>query len=141
MNETERYMYVTLPQIKLKLKKMPIGTIARRYTRPVIGTFFLESSNLVPRAINWVIKDAKPRCHDVRRIAFSLLVFHARNIAVRGHTVGWTRLTLASTFTLRVADCLRKSAGSSSEPSSFFCGESSHLLNRMTEELRAIQVL
>ncbi len=60
---------MTLPQIKLKLKKRPMGTMARRYTRPVIGTFFLESSMVVVRAIIWVISVANARCHVVREIA------------------------------------------------------------------------
>jgi hypothetical protein len=58
-----------LLNIKLKLKKMPIGTIARRYTRPVMGTFFRESSTVVKRAIPCVTAVAKIRCHVVRKIA------------------------------------------------------------------------
>jgi len=66
MNETLRYKYVKFPQIKLKLNAAPIGTIARRYTRPVILTFFRSSKIVVKRAIIWVIIVANTRCHDVR---------------------------------------------------------------------------
>jgi len=69
MKETLRYMYATLLQIRLKLKKAPMGTIALRYTRPVMGTFFLESSRFVVRAMIWVIAVAKMRCHVVRKMA------------------------------------------------------------------------
>lgn len=69
MKETLRYKYVTFPQIKLKLKNTPIGTIARRYIRPVIGTFLLESRVWVKRAMIWVMRVAKARCHVVRTIA------------------------------------------------------------------------
>lgn len=69
INATLRYRYAWFPQIKLKLKNMPMGTIARRYTRPVMGTFFLESRIVVNRARNWVIKVAKTKCHVVRKIA------------------------------------------------------------------------
>jgi hypothetical protein len=50
------------------LKKMPMGTIARRYTRPVMGTFFLESRTEVQRARIWVMIVAKTRCHVVRKM-------------------------------------------------------------------------
>lgn len=43
MKETLRYIYVRLPQIRDKEKKTPMGTMALRYTRPFMGTFFLES--------------------------------------------------------------------------------------------------
>jgi len=46
-----------------------MGTIALRYTRPVIGTFFLESRMVVNRARPCVITVAKTRCHVVRKIA------------------------------------------------------------------------
>jgi hypothetical protein len=50
MKATLKYRYAWLPQIKLQLKKTPMGTMARRYTRPFIGTFFLESRMVVKRA-------------------------------------------------------------------------------------------
>jgi hypothetical protein len=68
MNETLRYRYVRLPQIKLKLKKSPMGTIALRYIFPVILTFFLPSRRVVVRAMICVMMVAKMRCHAVRRI-------------------------------------------------------------------------
>ena len=55
-----------LPQIKDRLKNAPIGTIARRYIRPVILTVFRPSRSFVVRASNWVIRVAKNRCHVVR---------------------------------------------------------------------------
>jgi hypothetical protein len=55
MKATLRYRYAWLPQIKLILKKMPMGTMARRYTRPVMGTFFRESRTVVKRARIWVM--------------------------------------------------------------------------------------
>jgi hypothetical protein len=72
MKATLRYRYVWLPQIKLKLKNMPMGTIALKYTRPVMGTFFLESRIVVNRARIWVIIVAKRRCHVVRKIAVDI---------------------------------------------------------------------
>lgn len=68
MNETLRYKYVKLPQIKLREKKIPIGTIARRYTRPVIFTVFLPSRRVVVRAMTCVMNVANTKCHDVRRM-------------------------------------------------------------------------
>jgi len=70
MNETLKYRYVKFPQIKLRLKNTPMGTIARRYTRPVILTVFLPSKRVVVRAMIWVMMVAKIRCHDVRRIGY-----------------------------------------------------------------------
>lgn len=58
-----------LPQIKLKLKKSPMGTIARRYTRPVILTVFRPSSKVVVRARIWVIRVANTKCHVVKVMA------------------------------------------------------------------------
>ena len=72
MKATLRCRYAWFPQIKLKLKNMPIGTMARRYTRPVMGTFFLESRMVVDRARNWVIMVAKTKCHVVRNMAGSV---------------------------------------------------------------------
>lgn len=71
MKATLRYRYAWLPQIKLKLKKRPIGTIARRYTLPVMGTFFLESRMVVKRARIWVMMVAKTKCHVVRKMGNS----------------------------------------------------------------------
>ena len=65
---TLRYRYAWLPQIKLILKKIPMGTMARRYTRPVMGTFFLESRTVVKRARIWVMTVAKTKCHVVRKM-------------------------------------------------------------------------
>ena len=65
MNATERYKYALLPQIKLKLKKKPIGRMARRYMRPVILTVFRPSSRVVVRASSWVMKVANIMCHAV----------------------------------------------------------------------------
>jgi hypothetical protein len=72
MKATLRYKYAWLPQIKLKLKNRPMGTMARRYTRPFMGTFFLESSMVVPRARNWVMMVAKIKCHVVRKMGKSV---------------------------------------------------------------------
>jgi hypothetical protein len=47
----------------------PMGTMARRYTLPVIGTFLRESKTVVKRAKPWVIRVAKPKCHVVRTMA------------------------------------------------------------------------
>lgn len=71
MNDTLKYKYVKLPQIKLKLKNTPIGTIALKYTRPVILTDFRPSRSLVVRAMICVMMVAKTRCHEVRRIGYS----------------------------------------------------------------------
>jgi hypothetical protein len=68
MNETLRYKYVKFPQIKLRLKNNPIGTIALRYTLPVIFTVFLPSRSVVVRAIICVMMVANTKCHDVRRM-------------------------------------------------------------------------
>ena len=54
------------------LKKMPMGTMARRYTRPVMGTFFLESRMVVKRARNCVMMVAKIKCHVVRKMGKSV---------------------------------------------------------------------
>ena len=56
------------------LNAAPIGTMARRYTRPVILTFFRSSKIVVKRAISWVITVAKTRCHDVRMMGYSFAV-------------------------------------------------------------------
>jgi hypothetical protein len=48
--------------------------MARRYTRPVMGTFFLESRMVVKRARNWVMNVAKIKCHVVRKIGKSVEV-------------------------------------------------------------------
>jgi hypothetical protein len=55
--------------MRLKLKKMPMGTIARRYTRPFMGIFLRDSSIVVQRAMICVIAVEKMRCHVVREIA------------------------------------------------------------------------
>jgi len=68
MNDTLRYKYAKFPKIKLQLKNTPIGTIALKYTRPVMGTFFLLSRIVVNLANNWVAQVANTRCHVVRRI-------------------------------------------------------------------------
>jgi hypothetical protein len=68
MKATLRYRYAWLPQIKLILKKIPMGTMARRYTRPVMGTFFRESRTVVKRARIWVMTVAKTKCHVVRKM-------------------------------------------------------------------------
>jgi hypothetical protein len=68
MNATLRYMYAWFPHIKLRLKKNPIGTIARTYTLPVILTVFRASSSVVVRARTWVAMVAKTKCHVVRKI-------------------------------------------------------------------------
>lgn len=68
MNETLRYKYVKFPQIKLKLKKTPMGTMALKYTFPVILTFFRPSRSVVVRAMICVMTVAKTKCHAVRRI-------------------------------------------------------------------------
>ena len=66
MNDTLRYMYVKFPQIRLSENMTPIGTIVRKYTRPVMGTFLRESRMVVKRASSWVIRVAKPKCQVVR---------------------------------------------------------------------------
>ena len=71
MKDTLRYKYVKFPQIKLKLKNKPIGTMALRYTRPVIGTFFRPSSSFVVRAMICVQIVANTRCHAVSRMGYS----------------------------------------------------------------------
>ena len=68
MKETLKYKYVRFPQIRLKLKNSPIGTMALRYTFPVIAIFFRPSSRVVVRARSWVIMVAKTRCHAVKRM-------------------------------------------------------------------------
>lgn len=49
----------------------PMGTMVRKYTRPVIGTFFRESSIVVQRAMSCVINVANSMCHVVRKIGYS----------------------------------------------------------------------
>ena len=66
MNETLRYRYVMFPHINDKLKKSPIGSIARRYTLPVILTVFRPLRSVVVRARICVMRVAKTRCHVVR---------------------------------------------------------------------------
>ena len=66
MNETLKYKYVKFPQIKLRLNAAPIGTMARRYTLPVIFTFFRSSKIVVKRAMSWVIIVANTRWTEVR---------------------------------------------------------------------------
>lgn len=46
-----------------------MGTMVRRYTRPVMGTDLRESSSLVKRANSCVMRVAKARCHVVRKMA------------------------------------------------------------------------
>lgn len=53
-----------------------MGTIALRYTRPVIGTFFLESSIVVDRAMICVMSVANARCHVVNTIASLIVRIH-----------------------------------------------------------------
>jgi hypothetical protein len=77
MKATLKCRYAWLPQIKLKLKKRPMGTIARRYTRPVMGTFFRESRMVVKRARNWVMTVAKTKCHVVRKMGKSVRIVRA----------------------------------------------------------------
>ena len=48
----------------------PMGTMVLRYTRPVMGTFFLESSVWVKRAMSWVMRVAKDRCQVVRKMGY-----------------------------------------------------------------------
>lgn len=48
-----------------------MGTMARRYTRPVMGTFFLESRTVVKRARIWVMTVANTKCHVVRKMGKS----------------------------------------------------------------------
>ena len=69
MNATLSVMYGKLLQMRLPLYITPIGTIARRYVRPVIFTFFLPSTNLVVRASICVMNAANPRCQQVSVIA------------------------------------------------------------------------
>lgn len=54
-----------LPQISDKLKKAPIGTIARRYIFPVILTVLRPSSSVVVLDIICVIMVAKVKCQHV----------------------------------------------------------------------------
>lgn len=68
MNDTLKYRYVKFPQINDRLNIKPIGTIARRYILPVIGTFFRESRTVVKRARICVMSVAKARCHVVSTI-------------------------------------------------------------------------
>jgi hypothetical protein len=51
-----------------RLNNKPIGIIARRYKRPVIG-ILLGSTKDVNRAKSWVMMVEKMRCHVVRKIA------------------------------------------------------------------------
>jgi hypothetical protein len=80
---------VTLPQMSDRENMTPIGTMARRYTLPVMGTFLRESRTVVKRARPWVIRVAKPRCHVVRTMAVErTLVIHLSQSAFqRRHRV------------------------------------------------------
>lgn len=71
-----------LPQIRDREKKRPIGTMALRYTRPVMGTFFRESRTLVKRAMIWVMMVAKRRCHVVRKMGKS---DGAKQVSIQAH--------------------------------------------------------
>src|ERR1700744_4258326 len=113
-----------LLNIRLRLKKTPMGTMARRYTRPVIGTFFRESSIVVKRASSWVMTVAKTRCHVVREMAASVSMGGARR---RGRTKSCRRQSINHNF-------LRGDAPN-------FFRSRIHLLNMMTDELRPIQTL
>jgi hypothetical protein len=112
MNDTLKYKYVKFPQIRLKLKNTPIGTMARRYTRPVILTVLRPSRRVVVRAITCVMTVAKTRCHAVRRIGYSKVEVSGRNEAYRARD-----------------DVLKWRV------------DKIHLLNRMTLELSEIQTL
>ena len=68
MKATLRYRYVRLPHINDPLNAAPMGTIARRYRRPVILMFLRPSSIVVVRAMIWVMIVAKSKCHVVRMI-------------------------------------------------------------------------
>ena len=72
MNDTLRYRYAKLPQIKLRLNMTPMGTIARPYVCGVMGTLWRESSVDVKRARIWVMIVAKTMCHVVRNNAAEL---------------------------------------------------------------------
>lgn len=71
MKETLRYRYVRFPQIRLRLKNSPIGTIALKYTLPVILTVFRPSRSFVVRAMTCVMNVANIKCHAVRRMGYS----------------------------------------------------------------------
>lgn len=71
IKDTLRWRYATLPQIKLRLKKKPIGTIAFMYNCEFIGTFLRESRRVVNRARSWVMIVAKARWKVVRKMAVS----------------------------------------------------------------------
>jgi len=82
MKATLKYKYVRLPHIRLKLKNKPIGTIARRYTLPVIFTVFRPSRRVVVRARIWVMSVANARCHVVRMIAIEATDISERRVQV-----------------------------------------------------------
>ena len=68
MKLTLKYRYVKLPQIKLILNIKPMGTMLLRYTLPVIGTFFRESSVFVNLAMSCVMSVPNTMCQLVRKM-------------------------------------------------------------------------
>lgn len=61
--------------------------MARRYTRPFIGTFFLESRMVVKRARIWVMIVANTKCHVVRKMGNSAVaVSGGQGITSGAHT-------------------------------------------------------
>jgi hypothetical protein len=71
MKDTLKCKYATLPQIKLRLKKRPIGTIARKYKSRFMGTLWRESRTGVNLAKAWVMAEAKTMCHVVKNMGNS----------------------------------------------------------------------
>jgi hypothetical protein len=71
MNATLRYRYAVFPNIKLKLKKKPMGRMARMYVSVVMFIFFRPSRRVVVRDRSWVMHVAKNMCHVVSTIAAS----------------------------------------------------------------------
>ena len=61
---------MTLPQTRDREKSNPMGKIARKYVRFVMGTECLESRHPVQRAMNCVTNAEENICHAVRKIGY-----------------------------------------------------------------------
>jgi len=61
---------VTLPQTSDREKSKPMGRMARRYVRLVMGTVCRESRYPVYRATIWVTTAEENMCHAVRKIGY-----------------------------------------------------------------------
>ena len=124
-----------LPQIKDRLNNAPIGTIARRYIRPVILTVFLPSRSFVVRASTWVMRVANSRCHVVSTTAAEIHSKLYSHIGAEMHST-YDNLQLLADIYQRTGNRVTRAEHIRNFHLSRIC-----LLNMMIAELRDIQVL